>query len=169
MKLIVGLGNPGTEYERTRHNVGFLVVDELERRGLSARGVSGSAGDRVRLLKPDTFMNLSGEAVAKALRQTNMTPADVIVTYDDADIPFGELRVRAEGSSGGHNGMKSITALLGTEAVARVRVGIGRSENPNVPLDVWVLGRWSKEEEAKLPELIGRAADEIERMLETGR
>lgn len=161
MKLIVGLGNPGTEYERTRHNVGFLVVDELERRGLDR--------SKARTLKPDTFMNLSGEAVAKALRQTNMTPADVIVTYDDADLPFGDIRVRAEGSSGGHNGMKSIAATLGTEAVMRVRVGIGRSENPNVPLDVWVLGRWSKEEEAALPELVGRAADEIEKLLEAGR
>lgn len=157
MKLIVGLGNPGTEYERTRHNVGFLVVDELQRRGLERT--------KARTLKPDTFMNLSGTAVAAALRQTNMTVADVIVAYDDADLPFGEIRVREEGTSGGHNGMKSIFEHLGTEAVKRVRVGIGRSDNPNVPLDVWVLGRWSKEEEDALPTIVGRAADEIEKLI----
>lgn len=157
MKLIVGLGNPGPEYARTRHNVGFLVVDELERRGLDRT--------RARTLKPDTFMNLSGTAVAAALRQTNMTPSEVIVAYDDADLPFGEIRVRAEGGSAGHNGMKSIFESLGTEAVARVRVGIGRSDNPNVPLDAWVLAKWSKEEEEALPAIVGRAADEIEKML----
>lgn len=157
MKLIVGLGNPGTEYERTRHNVGFLVVDELARRGIERT--------KARMLKPDTFMNLSGTSVAAALRQTNMTPADVIVAYDDADLPFGEIRVREEGGSAGHNGMKSIFECLGTEAIRRVRVGIGRSDNPNVPLDVWVLSRWSKEEEDALPTIVGRAADEIEKLI----
>lgn len=157
MKLIVGLGNPGTEYERTRHNVGFLVVDELERRGLDRT--------KARTLKPDTFMNLSGTAVAAALRQTNMTTADVIVAYDEADLPFGEIRVREEGGSAGHNGMKSIFESLGTVAIRRVRVGIGRSDNPNVPLDAWVLGKWSKEEEERLPEIVAKAADEIESML----
>jgi len=152
MKLIVGLGNPGKEYERTRHNTGFLVIDELERRGIDRM--------RARTLKPDTFMNLSGTAVTAALRQTNMTAADVIVAYDDADLPFGEIRVSA-----GHNGMKSLFECLGTEAVKRVRVGIGRSEHPEVPLETWVLGRWTKEEEEQLPGLIARAADEIEKMI----
>jgi len=157
MNLIVGLGNPGTEYERTRHNVGFLVVDELERRGLDRT--------KARALKPDTFMNLSGTAVANALRQSNMTSENVIVAYDDADLPFGEIRAREEGTSAGHNGMQSIIDLLGTNAIRRVRVGIGRGENPNVPLDAWVLGRWSPEEAERLPEIISRAADEIEKML----
>ena len=157
MKLIVGLGNPGTAYEHTRHNAGFLVVDELLRRGLDRA--------KARTLKPDTFMNLSGTAVATALRQTNMTPADVVVAYDDADLPFGEIRVRGEGSSAGHNGIKSIFEHLGTTEVPRVRVGIGRSDNPNVPLDAWVLGHWSQEEEDALPSIIGRAADEIEKMI----
>lgn len=157
MKLIVGLGNPGQEYAHTRHNVGFLVVDELERRGLERT--------KARTLKPDTFMNLSGTAVAAALRQTNMTAADVIVAYDDADLPFGEIRVREEGGSAGHNGMKSIFECLGTEAIRRVRVGIGRSENPDVPLDAWVLSKWSKEEEERLPDIVAKAADEIEKML----
>jgi len=150
MKLVVGLGNPGKKYERTRHNVGFLVVDELERRGLPAG---------VRTLKPDTFMNLSGDAVVENIRQTNMTAADVLVIYDDADLPFGEIRFRSSGSSGGHNGVKSIIERLGTQDFPRVRVGIGRSANPHVPLDAYVLETWTSEETAKLGEMIGRAAD----------
>lgn len=173
MKLIVGLGNPGSEYARTRHNVGFLVVDELARRGVDRT--------KARILKPDTFMNLSGNAVAAALRQTNMTSADVIVAYDDADLPFGDIRVRSVGSSAGHNGMQSVIDLLGTDAITRVRIGIGRpslsppSNSPllpkeglgggSVPLDAWVLSKWSKEEEDALPDIIARAADEIEKML----
>lgn len=157
MKLIVGLGNPGPEYANTRHNAGFLVVDELLRRGLDRT--------KARTLKPDTFMNLSGHAVAEALRQTNMTAADVVVAYDDADIPFGDIRVRLGGSSGGHNGMQSIIDLLGTPDVTRVRVGIGRGENPDVPLDARVLGKWSKEEADALPALIAKAADEVEKLV----
>ncbi len=157
MKLVVGLGNPGKEYEQTRHNVGFLVVDELKRRGIDQT--------RVRTLKPDTFMNLSGNAVAQALRQTNMTTDDVIVVYDDADLPFSEIRVRADGSSGGHNGMQSVIDHLGTNKIVRVRVGIGRPENINVPLDAWVLSKWTTDEEAKLSDIVSKAADEVDRLL----
>ena len=157
MKLVVGLGNPGTEYADTRHNVGFLVVDELLRRGLDRA--------KARTLKPDTFMNLSGTAVAAALRQSNMTAGDVIVAYDDADLAFGDIRVRTEGGSAGHNGIKSMIEHLGTPEFTRVRVGIGRSENENVPLDVWVLGRWSAEEQEKITEIVGRAADEVEKLV----
>jgi len=150
MKLVVGLGNPGKKYEKTRHNVGFLVVDAL-----AAHELTG-----VKFLKPDTFMNLSGQAVAEAIRQSNMGPSDILVIYDDADIPFGNIRFRSGGSSGGHNGMKSILALFpaGVE-IARVRVGIGRSEHPNIPLDDHVLGNWSAEEKKRLPEVIAAAAD----------
>ncbi len=157
MKLVVGLGNPGKEYEQTRHNVGFLVVDELKRRGIDQT--------RVRTLKPDTFMNLSGNAVAQALRQTNMTTDDVIVVYDDADLTFSEIRVRADGSSGGHNGMQSVIDHLGTNKIVRVRVGIGRPENINVPLDAWVLSKWTTDEEAKLSDIVSKAADEVDRLL----
>lgn len=150
--LIVGLGNPGNEYAYTRHNIGFLVADELARRGITAK-----------ILKPDTYMNRSGEAVAKLLRQSNMTAADILVLYDDADLPFGDLRFRKGGSHGGHNGMRSILGLFpeGTD-VSRLKIGIGRPENPNVPLEDWVLGRWSKGEEAALPELIRSAANQAE-------
>ena len=151
MKLVVGLGNPGKKYEKTRHNVGFLVVDDLAKRDLSG----------VKFLKPDTYMNLSGQAVAAAIRQSNIGPEDILVVYDDADIAFGEIRFRSGGSSGGHNGMKSIIELLGTSDVARVRVGIGRGENPNIPLDEYVLGTWSAEEKKTLPNLIAAAADRV--------
>jgi len=157
MKLIVGLGNPGPEYANTRHNVGFLVVDELVRRGLDRA--------KARTLKPDTFMNLSGTAVAAALRQSNMTAKDVIVAYDDADLAFGDIRVRTEGGSAGHNGIKSLIEHLGTPEFTRVRVGIGRSENPNVPLEDWVLGKWSVDEQSKLEEAVAKAADEIDRLV----
>ncbi len=152
MLLIVGLGNPGPEYAHTRHNVGFLVADELTKRGISAK-----------ILKPDTFMNRSGDAVAKMLRQSNMGPEHILVLYDDADISFGDLRFRKGGSHGGHNGMRSILAIFpeGTD-VARLKIGIGRPENPNIPLDEWVLGRWSKGEQTALPELIQKAADRAE-------
>ena len=152
MKLIVGLGNPGKEYANTRHNIGFLVADELEKRGLPVG---------VKLLRPDTFMNLSGEAVVKATRQTNLKPADILVVYDDADIPFGEIRFRSSGSSGGHNGMQSIIESLGTSDVPRVRVGIGRDPEGHMPLDAWVLGKWSKEEKSGLTDAIVKAADRV--------
>lgn len=154
--LIVGLGNPGKKYEQTRHNIGFLVVDELKKRVLPAG---------VKFLKPDTFMNLSGEAVADAIHQTNMTAANIIVVYDDADLPFGTIRFRSSGSAGGHNGIKSIIQHLGTEEFARVKIGIGRSGHAEETLDKWVLGAWSKEEAAALPELVARAADDVEKHL----
>ena len=155
--LIVGLGNPGNEYAKTRHNVGFLVIDELAHRGVNAK-----------LLKPDTFMNRSGEAVAKLLRQSNMGPEDILVLYDDADLPFRTLRFREGGSHGGHNGMRSILALFpeGTN-IARLKIGIGRPENPNIELADWVLGRWSKAEETELPELIREAANRAEEWMKT--
>ncbi len=185
MKLIVGLGNPGKEYENTRHNVGFLVVDALQvaleagriepaslgaGRGRVEPASLGAGRGRptpsdVQFLKPDTFMNLSGQAVVAALRQTNMTAADIIVVYDDADLPLGEIRVRTEGSSGGHNGMQSIIDHLGTDQITRVRVGIGRPENPNVPLEDWVLGKWSSEESEKLKEIIEKTAELISQRL----
>jgi PTH1 family peptidyl-tRNA hydrolase len=154
MKLIVGLGNPGKKYEKTRHNVGFLVADELASRDLPG----------VKILKPDTFMNLSGQAVVEAIRQTNMTPADIIVIYDDANLDFGAVRYREGGSAGGHNGMKSIIELLGTSDIPRVRVGIGRSPHEE-PLDEYVLGKWTKQEAAQIKDIVQQAADAVEKHL----
>ncbi|MCI5837189.1 MAG: aminoacyl-tRNA hydrolase [Veillonellaceae bacterium] len=137
MKLIVGLGNPGDKYERTRHNVGFLAVDGLaaelgvyrwreEHAALTASVTI--AGEKALLVKPQTFMNLSGDAVGALSRYYKVAPADIIVIYDDMDLPVGRLRIRAKGSAGGHNGMKSVIAHLGTNVFPHVRIGIGRPQ-----------------------------------------
>lgn len=159
MKLVTGLGNPGSEYARTPHNVGFRVVDAIAER-LSAvwRDESKFSGAVARarwqgadllLLKPATYMNLSGEAVGRLARYFNVAPAELTVVSDDADLPAGRLRVRAEGGSGGHRGLQSIIDCLGTRAFARVRVGIGRSAHGGSLAD-YVLGRLPPEEEEKL-------------------
>ncbi len=176
MHLIVGLGNPGTEYERTRHNVGFLVVEEVARRlGVEFRAKNAwkatvaqavREDGKILLAKPKTFMNLSGEAVRTIMQANGLDASRLLVVYDEADLPFGEIRFRASGSAGGHNGMKSILGVLpNSTEVARVRVGVGRPEHPNVPLENWVLGSWTPEERAALPEILSRAADEIEKWL----
>ena len=142
MKLIVGLGNPGRDYEGTRHNIGFMVVDAI------ADGVSHTSwredykaeicsctieGEKVLLVKPQTFMNLSGESVGPLMRYYKLTPEDVYVIYDDMDLPVGKLRIRPNGSAGGHNGIKSMISHLGTDAFPHFRFGIGR------PLPEWTV------------------------------
>lgn len=170
--LIVGLGNPGKEYQKTRHNVGFLVVEEIAKRlgakfanKTALKGELAEAVDetkKIHLLKPSTFMNASGESVKATLAKFHLTAKDLIVVYDDADLPLGSIRFRPSGSAGGHNGLGSIQASLpaGSE-VARVRVGIGRPDDERVPLEAFVLGLWTKEEQAILPAMITAAADEV--------
>lgn len=175
MRLIVGLGNPGRQYALTRHNVGFRCVDELARRA----GVSSwrrlfdalvatfqLAGQKVMLAKPQTFMNLSGEAVARLMRYYGVAPRDLLVIYDDMDLPVGKLRIREAGSSGGHKGMVSIIAAIGTEAFPRLRIGIGRPR----ALDATghVLGRFDAADEPAVAEALGRAADAVETILSEG-
>jgi peptidyl-tRNA hydrolase, PTH1 family len=135
MKLVIGLGNPGSQYERTRHNVGFRVVDKLAEKlgwkwtGRRSRAVlaSGTIGsEKVVLVKPLTFMNLSGEAVAALVRWYNVSPEDILVVYDELDLPVGKVRLRPRGSAGGHNGIESIIRYLHTDQFPRLRVGIGR-------------------------------------------
>lgn len=152
MKLIVGLGNPGKKYERTRHNVGFLVADALAK---------VTDDPRIIILKPDAYMNRSGEAVSKAMQFRKIPLNNLFVISDDADLPFGEVRVREKGSSGGHKGLQSIIDTLGTNAFTRVRVGIGRPDNPNIPLEDWVLSTWTKDEEKNLPDIIEKAVSHI--------
>ena len=173
MKLIVGLGNTGRQYENTRHNAGFLVVDELAKRlgatfcvkkNLDSEVVEVRQGtEKILFIKPQTFMNLSGDAVRAVMANNTLEPKDILVILDEADIPFGETRLRPGGGSAGHNGMKSIQALFpaGTD-IPRLRIGIGRSTNPEIPLDAWVLSQWSAEEQEKLPAIIAKAADEAE-------
>jgi peptidyl-tRNA hydrolase, PTH1 family len=138
MKLVVGLGNPGQQYEQTRHNVGFRIVDKLaekhgwswsERRGKAILANGTLGGEKIVLLKPLTFMNLSGEAVGEVARWHKIPPEDLLIVYDDLDLPTGKVRLRARGSSGGHNGLKDIIAKLHTSDFPRLRVGIGRPKN----------------------------------------
>ena len=167
MKLIVGLGNPGEKYESTRHNTGFLVMDRLaddlnvriRRKAFSALIEKINVrGEQIVLMKPQTFMNLSGEAVGRAVRYYHLDPAkDVLVIYDDLDLPAGKIRLRETGSAGGHNGIKSIISHLGTDCFSRIRVGIG-SENKHDTID-FVLGNSSGEERKQWLEAIDRAAN----------
>ncbi|QBD82362.1 aminoacyl-tRNA hydrolase [Ktedonosporobacter rubrisoli] len=148
MKLVIGLGNPGPQYEHTRHNVGFRVVDKLashhgwkwERRGraMLANGMLGT--EKVLLVKPLTYMNNSGEAVGELVRWYKAQPEDVLVVYDELDLPVGKVRLRANGSAGGHNGLKSIIHHLHTNQFPRLRVGIGRPANHRMETIDYVLG-----------------------------
>ncbi len=177
MHLIVGLGNPGDTYVKHRHNVGFQSVKYLaDRHGLSfgekqskARIASGViAGQRVVLAKPFTFMNGSGEAVAPLARWHKLDPGrELLVIYDDLDLPFGALRIRANGSAGGQNGMKSIIQQLGTQEFPRLRVGIGRPPEGWDPRD-YVLGNWNREQTEQLPDLYARIADAVELFVAEG-
>ncbi|CCW33984.1 peptidyl-tRNA hydrolase [Chthonomonas calidirosea] len=175
MRLIVGLGNPGREYAGTRHNVGFEVVTLLSKRHgipLSERGFRALygrgviEGEPVCLFLPMTYMNLSGEAVGAISRFYRIPPEDMIVILDDVNLPLGQIRLRAQGSSGGQKGLESILQHLGTEAVPRVRVGIGRPSDGDVVS--YVLSRFKREEEPLVQEATMRAADAVEYVLKEG-
>jgi peptidyl-tRNA hydrolase, PTH1 family len=176
MWLIVGLGNPGAEYEWTRHNCGFLVVDELARRAnrivrnpeaqaLTTRAVI--AGQQTLLVKPQTFMNLSGAAV-KALRDKYEVAdaASILIISDELALPFGKLRLRPSGSAGGHNGLKSIIAKLGTDQFPRLRLGIA-PDHPLTNTVDYVLAEFPRPQRAALNEMITQAADAVEALLTT--
>lgn len=172
MKLIVGLGNPGSKYEGTRHNVGFDVVDEYaRRRGLTFGSCPADAlmarerGPDVILAKPLTFMNLSGGAVGTLSRYYRVDHDDILVVVDDANLPLGRLRARPEGSDGGHNGLKSVIAELGTQEFPRLRLGVGRG-GLGRELVGHVLSRFEKDERGKIEELVTRAADAAEVFVE---
>ncbi|OCA80676.1 aminoacyl-tRNA hydrolase [Bacillus sp. FJAT-27225] len=174
MKLIVGLGNPGRQYAGTRHNVGFEVIALLaDRLGIAMdqakhKGVFGSGvhkGEKVLLLMPLTYMNLSGEAIRAAMDFYKLDTEDLLVIYDDLDLPTGKIRLRQKGSPGGHNGIKSTIAHLGTQEFNRIRIGISR---PPVGMAVpdYVLGRFSKEEGPLIEEAINKSAAACEAWLE---
>jgi PTH1 family peptidyl-tRNA hydrolase len=175
MKLVAGLGNPGSRYARNRHNVGFMVMDRLakeegvrlERRRSNALVAEiGIGEERVVLAKPQTFMNLSGSAVGKLTAFHRLPRADVLVVYDDLDLPLGRLRLRAGGSSGGHHGMESIIHVLGGSEIPRLRIGIGR---PDPQRDVGhVLGNFSGEELSVLDDVIARAAIAVRLWVQEG-
>jgi PTH1 family peptidyl-tRNA hydrolase len=166
MKMIVGLGNPGKTYEKTRHNTGYMVMDEILRkvnapalsRKFKAKVTTVAIGDeQVLLMKPETYMNLSGEAVAEAARFHKIEPKDILVIFDDMDLPVGKVRIREKGSAGGQNGMKNIILHLHTQEFPRVRVGIDK--NPMIPAVDYVLGKVEKEKRALHQKAVEHAAD----------
>lgn len=175
--LVVGLGNPGRQYERTRHNAGFLAMEYLSQslnapiKRLRHHALTGNAvigGKSVLLLMPQTFMNLSGESVGEAARFYKIPPERIIVIYDDKDIPVGHLRVRGKGSAGGHNGIKSIIAHLGSETFPRIKIGIGQVAHPDMELADHVLGEFTKEEQQHIFEIFGYVAQGVELIITQG-
>ena len=167
--IIVGLGNPGDKYEKTRHNVGFNVIDllakeysidvsKLKHKALIGEGRVGT--EKVILVKPMTYMNLSGKAVNYWMQKEKIAVEDLLVIVDDLAVPFGTLRLKGQGSDGGHNGLKNINALLGTTAYARLRYGIGNDFLKGGQID-YVLGTWNEKEEAELPALLERGGEII--------
>ena len=175
--IVVGLGNPGDKYENTRHNAGFLVVDELARRGnFAVRRVKHKAltettvigGQGILVMKPTTYMNLSGEAVGDAARFYKIPADHVLVISDDTDLPVGKLRIRKSGSAGGHNGLKSIIQHLGGDNFPRLKVGVGGKPHPDYDMADWVLGKLQGEDKKVFDEAVKRAADAIECLLKEG-
>jgi len=174
--LIVGLGNPGLQYEKTRHNVGFRAVDKLcdelgtkcDRSKFKSLYTDAKIGDkRVLILKPQTYMNNSGQAVTEAMKFYKIPIGNVIVISDDVTLDVGRLRIRAKGSAGGHNGLKDIIELSGSEEFPRIKIGCGKKPHPDYDIKDWVLGKFPKQEEKAIEEVISLAADAAICMVKT--
>ena len=166
--LLVGLGNPGKEYARSRHNCGFRALDLLAQKlsckidKVKFQGLYGQTiyeGKKLYLLKPQTFMNLSGRSVLQLSAYFNIPPQRIIVLFDDISLEPGRLRIRADGSAGGHNGIKSIISELGSDAFPRVKIGVGAKPHPNADLADWVLSGFTQKEEAALAPALEYAAE----------
>ena len=175
--LVVGLGNPGDKYENTRHNAGFMVVDELAERlhvpvqRLKYKALTNTAevgGKRVLLMKPVTYMKLSGEAVRQAAEFYKIPPERVLVISDDVSLPVGKLRIRKGGSAGGHNGLKSIIAQLGSDRFPRLKIGVGEKPHPDYDMADWVLSKFAGADRQMIEEAMKRAADAVECLLRDG-
>jgi len=176
MKLIVGLGNPGKKYEKTRHNVGFRAIDYLadkfsismtkeKNKALLGEGVI--AGEKVVLIQPQTFMNLSGEAIAPLANWYKVQADDIIVIYDDLALAVGKMRIRLKGSHGGHNGMRSLIGILHTDNIPRIRIGIGQPP-PQWDVADYVLGQFSQAENEEIEKIIVQAANAVENTISQG-
>jgi peptidyl-tRNA hydrolase, PTH1 family len=175
--LIVGLGNPGAEYAKTRHNAGFLLVEKLaakwkcdwanERKFQARIAKADCNGRKVLLCEPQTFMNLSGETVGRLKDFYQLPLKQLLVAVDDADLPFGEIRLRANGSSGGHHGLESIEQHLSSREFARLRIGIGRKDSSR-EITNYVLGKFDSSENELLEKVLERASNQIETWLEAG-
>lgn len=169
--LVVFLGNPGTKYEMTRHNAGFMAGDAMAKaqgaainrsRFKALTGTCDIGGETVMLMKPQTFMNLSGEAVAQAVSFYKLAPDHVIVVSDEVALPIGKLRIRAKGSAGGHNGLKNIIALLGTDQFPRIRIGVGAAPHPDYDMADWVLSSFKGKDAEDILAAAARAAEAVE-------
>ena len=177
--LIVGLGNPGEEYENTPHNLGFMVIDRLagshairvsRKENMSLVGLGEIGKKRLALAKPQTYMNLSGPAVRGLLERYELKPDRLIVVYDELDLPWGTLRIRLNGSAAGHNGVKSLIGSLGTNEFTRIRLGIARESEPGNPVkgEQFVLAPFKRAQKQDVEETVGRAADAVEFILAEG-
>ena len=175
--IIVGLGNPGSQYDRTRHNVGFRAIDALADclgvkinrsrfRALTATAVIG--GEKVLLMKPQTFMNASGMAVEPAAAFYKVPADRILVIFDDISLPIGKIRIRADGSAGGHNGLKSLISSLGRQDFPRIKVGVGAKPHPDYDLADWVLSKFSAKEEKELAPAVENAVDAVGFYLKNG-
>lgn len=169
--LVVFLGNPGTKYEMTRHNAGFMAGDAMAKaqgaainrsRFKALTGTCDIGGETVMLMKPQTFMNLSGEAVAQAVSFYKLAPDHVIVVSDEVALPIGKLRIRTKGSAGGHNGLKNIIALLGSDQFPRIRIGVGAAPHPDYDMADWVLSSFKGKDAEDILAAAARAAEAVE-------
>ena len=175
--LVVFLGNPGLKSEGTRHNAGFMAADAMEKAmGLSINkskfkaltAVCSIGGESVMLMKPQTYMNLSGEAVIQAVNFYKIKPQQVIVVSDEVSLPIGKLRVRKKGSAGGHNGLKNIIAQLGTEEFPRIRIGVGAPPHPDYDMADWVLSGFKNQDAVDMAAAAGKAAEAVESYITRG-
>lgn len=175
--LVVGLGNPGDKYENTRHNAGFMAIDQLADRGdfpvqrLKFHALTHQAtisGQGVLVMKPTTYMNLSGDAVAEAAAFYKVSEEHILVLCDDVSLPVGKLRIRTSGSAGGHNGLKSIIQRLGTDKFPRVKIGVGGKPHPDYDMADWVLGKFVGPDKTAIDEATLRAAQAVECYLKDG-
>ena len=175
--LVVFLGNPGPRYEGTRHNAGFMAGDALAKAKGTAvnrarfRALTGTleiGGEKVMLMKPQTYMNLSGDAVSQAVKFYKIDPSHVIVVSDEVSLPIGKLRVRARGSAGGHNGLKSIIACLGTDQFPRIRIGVGAPPHPDYDMADWVLSAFKNQDAVDMARAAERAAEAVECYIRSG-
>lgn len=175
--LVVFLGNPGLKYENTRHNAGFMTADALAKdksvsinrsRYKSITAECNIGDEKVLLMKPQTFMNLSGEAVAEAAKFYKIPPEHVLVVSDDVTLPIGKLRIRQKGSAGGHNGLKSIIGLLGTDNFPRIKVGVGAPPHPDYDMADWVLSAFKNQDAVDMDASVKRAAQAVESYITKG-
>lgn len=174
MFLVVGLGNPGDKYDGTRHNIGFETIDYISSKynidvtRVKFKGVIGEGfigGEKVILLKPTTYMNLSGESVREAMNFYKLTEEDIVIIYDDISLEVGKIRIREKGSAGGHNGIKSIISNINTDVFPRIKIGVGQ---PTGDLVSHVLGRFSKEETEDLKEVVEASSKAVEIIMKSG-